>query len=253
MPVPVQITPGGRPGRPLRPRSQRAVARSPVSFSGPPSRIRELRGMLQRGELRVDVTARRARGPPERAAITSTPSTSKPPTCTRRPASARAGRGAEPHPGDAAPPGRAPPAGALRPLAGGPGRPGHARAARPCWCAGRRRCSTAPGRSPPCPIPLAVPTDRAADAAATSWPGRCRWCTSWKADRCRSRRRWCRSASRCSRRQKIYECRRADPLPLPGQLPPAAAARRRRTRRPTDAACPGPASAEPPRSSPTST
>jgi hypothetical protein len=28
----------------------------PVSFVGPPSRIRELRGMLQRGELRVDVT-----------------------------------------------------------------------------------------------------------------------------------------------------------------------------------------------------
>src|SRR5581483_6299720 len=28
----------------------------PVSFSGPPSRMRELRGMLQRGELRVDFT-----------------------------------------------------------------------------------------------------------------------------------------------------------------------------------------------------
>jgi hypothetical protein len=31
-------------------------AQVPVSFSGPPIRLRELRGMLQRGELRVDVT-----------------------------------------------------------------------------------------------------------------------------------------------------------------------------------------------------
>ena len=31
-------------------------AQVPVSFAGPPSRLRELRGLLQRGELRVDVT-----------------------------------------------------------------------------------------------------------------------------------------------------------------------------------------------------
>src|SRR5262245_22423385 len=31
-------------------------AQVPVSFAGPPSRLRELRGMVQRGELRVDVT-----------------------------------------------------------------------------------------------------------------------------------------------------------------------------------------------------
>jgi hypothetical protein len=31
-------------------------AQVPVSFAGPPSRLRELRGMLQRGELHVDVT-----------------------------------------------------------------------------------------------------------------------------------------------------------------------------------------------------
>jgi hypothetical protein len=32
------------------------LAQVPVSFVGPPSRLRELRGLLQRGELRVDVT-----------------------------------------------------------------------------------------------------------------------------------------------------------------------------------------------------
>src|SRR5688572_3716390 len=30
-------------------------AQVPVSFSGPPARVRELRGMLQRGELRVEM------------------------------------------------------------------------------------------------------------------------------------------------------------------------------------------------------
>jgi hypothetical protein len=55
VPVPVQIT--------LAPAQAdhyalevAGPAQVPVSFAGPPSRLRQLRGLLQRGELRVDVT-----------------------------------------------------------------------------------------------------------------------------------------------------------------------------------------------------
>jgi hypothetical protein len=54
VPVPVQIelAPGQADHYSLE---LAGPAQVPVSFAGPPSRLRELRGMLQRGELRVDV------------------------------------------------------------------------------------------------------------------------------------------------------------------------------------------------------
>jgi hypothetical protein len=55
VPVPVQISlaPGEADHYSLELMGPSQV---PVSFAGPPSRLRELRGLLQRGELRVDVT-----------------------------------------------------------------------------------------------------------------------------------------------------------------------------------------------------
>ncbi|HKI31728.1 MAG TPA: hypothetical protein VKA46_07660 [Gemmataceae bacterium] len=55
VPVPVQIAlaPGEADHYSLE---VAGPAQVPVSFAGPPSRLRELRGLLQRGELRVDVT-----------------------------------------------------------------------------------------------------------------------------------------------------------------------------------------------------
>ncbi len=55
IPVPVQIAvaPGQADYYTLE---VNGAAQVPVSFSGPPARIRELRGLIQRGELRVDVS-----------------------------------------------------------------------------------------------------------------------------------------------------------------------------------------------------
>src|SRR5437868_6275611 len=55
VPVPVQITLAA--GQAYHYRIEVAgPAQVPVSFTGPSSRLRELRGLLQRGELRVDVS-----------------------------------------------------------------------------------------------------------------------------------------------------------------------------------------------------
>src|SRR5438045_3714285 len=55
VPIPVQImlAPGQSSYYELEVNGPNQV---PVSFSGPPSRIRELRGLLQRGEIRIAVT-----------------------------------------------------------------------------------------------------------------------------------------------------------------------------------------------------
>src|SRR5262249_45207806 len=55
VPVPVQIT-LARPQADQYSLEVPDPCQVPVSFSGPPSRIKELRGLLQRGELHVNVT-----------------------------------------------------------------------------------------------------------------------------------------------------------------------------------------------------
>src|SRR5205085_1752893 len=55
VPVPVQITLASNQADQYE-LEVNGPSQVPVSFTGPPSRMRELRGMIQRGELRVDVT-----------------------------------------------------------------------------------------------------------------------------------------------------------------------------------------------------
>ena len=153
-----------------------------VSFTGPPTRIRELRGMLQRNELHVDVVLT----VPEERLQREPLFRHRPHRGDRRPRAAGRHadrrRGPQSHPGDAAPPGRAARCRcASTHAAGRAGRPGRHRAGRRCWCAGRRRCSTAsaPSRRSRRSCRPGRPTRR---RRRRRRPRR-RWCRSWKAGR----------------------------------------------------------------------